>query len=81
MQDLIEINLKRDNCFHQLHTDGIVSLDLDIKMQFGNSLLHASYIWICFQFSSDREIVMTWVEIRNYRVVQQNDLDNNREDV
>ena len=39
MQDLIEINLKRCNCFYQLHADGIVSLDLDFKMQFGQSLL------------------------------------------
>ena len=38
-QDLIEINLKRCNCFYQLHTDGTVSLDLDFKMQSGNSLL------------------------------------------
>ena len=39
MQDLIEINIKRCDCFYQLHADGIVSLDLDFKMQFGNSLL------------------------------------------
>ena len=40
--DLIEINLKRRSCFYQLHADGIVSLDLDLKMQFGNSLLAVS---------------------------------------
>ena len=38
-QDLIEINIKRCDCFYQLHADGIVSLDPDFKMQFGNSLL------------------------------------------
>ena len=38
MQDLIEINLKRYNCLYQLHAYGIVSLDLDLKMQFGDSL-------------------------------------------
>ena len=37
-QGLIEINIKRCDCFYQLHTDRIVSLDLDFKMQFGNSL-------------------------------------------
>ena len=37
-QDLIEINLRRYNCLYQLHADQIVSLDLDLKMQFGNSL-------------------------------------------
>ena len=34
--ELIEIDLKKDN---QLHADGIVSLDLDFKVQFGNRLL------------------------------------------
>ena len=38
-QDLIEINLKISNCLYQLHADGTVSLDLEFKMQFGNSLL------------------------------------------
>ena len=38
-RDLIEINLKKDNCFYQLHADGIVSLDLDFKIQFGDRLL------------------------------------------
>ena len=37
--ELIEIDLKTDNYFYQLHVDGIVSLDLDFKMQFGNRLL------------------------------------------
>ena len=31
-QDLIEINPTKDNCFYQMHTDGIVSLDLDFKL-------------------------------------------------
>ena len=31
-RDLIEINLKEDNCFYEVHADGIVSLDLDFKM-------------------------------------------------
>ena len=39
-QDSIEINLKRYNCLYQLHSGGIVSLDLDFKMQFGNSLFY-----------------------------------------
>ena len=34
-----EFNLKNDNYFCSLHSDGIVSLDLDFKMQFGNCLL------------------------------------------
>ena len=38
-RELTEINLKKDNYFYQLHGDGIVSLDLDFKMQFGNRLL------------------------------------------
>ena len=38
-QDLIEINVKRCNGLYQLHADGIVSFNLDFKMQFGNSLL------------------------------------------
>ena len=38
--ELIEMNLKKDNHFYQLHADGIVSLDLDFKMQFGNRLLY-----------------------------------------
>ena len=42
-QYLIEINLRRYNCFYQLHADWVVSLDLDFKMQFGNSLLHFGY--------------------------------------
>ena len=37
--ELIEIDLKKDNYFYQLHADGTVSLDLDFKMQFGNHLL------------------------------------------
>ena len=37
-QDLIEIDLMKYNCLYQLHADGIVSLDLDFIMQFGNSL-------------------------------------------
>ena len=36
--ELIETNLKKDNYFYQLHAEGIVSLDLDFKMQFGNHL-------------------------------------------
>ena len=36
---LIEINLKKDNCFYELHADGSVSLDLDFEMQYGNRLL------------------------------------------
>ena len=36
---LIEINLKKNNCFYLLHADGIVSLDLDFKIQFDNHLL------------------------------------------
>ena len=31
-RDLIEINLKEDNCFYEVHADGIISLDLDFKM-------------------------------------------------
>ena len=38
-RDSIEINLKRYNCLYQLHADGIASLDLNFKMQFGKSLL------------------------------------------
>ena len=38
-QALTKMNLKKDNYFYQLHADGIVSLDLDFKMQFGNRLL------------------------------------------
>ena len=30
-RDLIEINLKKDNCYYGLHADGNVSLDLDFK--------------------------------------------------
>ena len=30
-RDLIEINLKKDNCFYYLHADLIVSLDIDFK--------------------------------------------------
>ena len=37
--ELIEIDPKKNNYFYQLYTDGIVSLDLDFKMQFGNRLL------------------------------------------
>ena len=33
------MNLRIDNCLYSLHADGIVSLDLDFKMQFGNRLL------------------------------------------
>ena len=36
--DLIEMSLKKDNCLSSLYADGIVSLDLDFKMQFGNRL-------------------------------------------
>ena len=32
----IEINLKKDDYCYQLHADGIVSLDIDFKMQLGN---------------------------------------------
>ena len=32
------MNLRKDNCFYSLHADGIVSLDLDFKMQLGNGL-------------------------------------------
>ena len=42
-RDLIEINLKKDNCFYQLHADGIVSLDLDFKIQFCDRLLAKTY--------------------------------------
>ena len=39
-RDLIEINLKKDNYTPiGLHADGIVSLDLNLKMHFGNRLL------------------------------------------
>ena len=37
--DLIEMNLRKDNCLYSLHPYGILSLDLDFKMQFGNRLL------------------------------------------
>ena len=40
--DLIEMNLRKDNCLYSLHADGIVSLNLDFKMQFGNRLLKLS---------------------------------------
>ena len=43
-RELIEINLKRDNYFYQLQVDGIVSLELDFRMQFGNSLF-VSRFW------------------------------------
>ena len=29
---LVEIDLKKDNCFYKLHTDGNVFLDLDFKI-------------------------------------------------
>ena len=32
--DLIEMNLRKHNCLYSLHANGIVSLDLDFKMQF-----------------------------------------------
>ena len=35
---VIEISLKKENYFYYLHADGIVSLDLDFKIQFGNRL-------------------------------------------
>ena len=38
-RELIEIDLKKDNYFYQLHADWIVSLDLDFKMELGNRLL------------------------------------------
>ena len=38
-QELAEINLKKNNYFYQLHADGIVSLYLDFKTQFGDHLL------------------------------------------
>ena len=34
---LIETSLRKDNCLYSSHADGIVSLDLDFKLQFGNS--------------------------------------------
>ena len=37
--ELIETNPRKDNYFYRLHPDGIVSLDLDFKMQFSNRLL------------------------------------------
>ena len=41
--ELTEIDLKKDNYLHQLHADGIVSLDLDFKMQFDTwSTLHSN---------------------------------------
>ena len=30
------MSLRKDNCLSSLHADGIVALDLDFKMQFGN---------------------------------------------
>ena len=36
--ELIEIDLKKNNYFYQVHADGIVSLDLDFKMHFRNRL-------------------------------------------
>ena len=38
-RELTEINLKKGNYFYKMYADGIVSLDLDFKRQFGNRLL------------------------------------------
>ena len=43
-RDLTEIDLLGYNCLHQLHADGIVSLDFDFKMKFGNSPLLKSLL-------------------------------------
>ena len=37
-QGLIKFYLKKDDYFYQLHANGIVSFDLDFKMQLGNRL-------------------------------------------
>ena len=37
-REVIEINLKKDNYLYELYADGIVFLDLDFKMQFGNRM-------------------------------------------
>ena len=47
--ELIVMYLKKDNYFYQLHADGIVSLDLDLIMQFGNCPLIVS----CHYLSND----------------------------
>ena len=38
IRELIEINPKKDKGFYWLHADGILSVDLKFKMQFGNRL-------------------------------------------
>ena len=45
--ELIEIDLKKDNYFYQLHTDGPISFDLDFRMQFGMKLQNKSRHFFC----------------------------------
>ena len=58
------MNLRKDNCLYSLHADGIVSVDLDFKMQLSNSLfapqISAPDQWNCPTWWSFTETGTSW---------------------